>query len=367
MQILHVSKDSMLKDLVKDRIDYIKPRKEGLSYITDRLHAIDADNFEILSPMIDVVKIYGVIPLLVPQEIIQKRIKFYHDHNILVSTGSTITEYSILENSFETFVEEAEKVGFDIIEVGENSVDINLEEKQKIINTILSRNLKYHWKVGRKDPRHQLVIGKTLEKIEELMKIRDINEGASREGRGVDNNNNNKNNNSNKTDYDSKIIIEANEGFNVGIYDEKGLVKWSFIEALTANYPPSDFIFETPLESQQSAMIAEFGQRVNLAAITLNAVIQVESQRRGFLSKSSYDVSYNRKEPEGGPSSKFIYYIIKTKHPIEQGELITLTHLPRRTIQNAIDELKQQGLVTEKNSLGDTRKKVYSPIHSDWL
>ena len=38
----------------------------------------------------------------------------------------------------------------------------------------------------------------------------------------------------------------------------------------------------------------------------------------------------------------------KTKHPIKQGELITLTHLPRRTIQNALDELKQQGLVTEE-------------------
>src|SRR4029078_6226872 len=134
-------------------------------------------------------------------EIIQERIKFYHDHNILVSTGSTITEYSILENSFETFVEEAEKVGFDIIEVGENSIDINLEQKQKIINTILSRNLKYHWKVGRKDPRHQLGTGKTLEKIEELMKIRDINEGASR---GGDNNNNNDNNN---ISHDSKIIL----------------------------------------------------------------------------------------------------------------------------------------------------------------
>ena len=361
MQILHVSKDSMLKDLVKERIDSVKPRKEGLSYIIDRLHAIDADNFEILSPMIDVVKIYGVLPLLIPKETIQKRIKFYHDHDILVSTGSTITEYAIMENSFERFVAEAEKVGFDIIEVGENSIDINLEQKQKIIESILSRNLKYHWKVGRKDPRHQLGIGKTLEKIKELMKLRDTNARASRE---EDNNNKDINN---KISLDNKIILEANEGFNVGIYDEKGLVKWSFIEALTANYPPSDFIFETPLETQQSAMIVEFGQRVNLAAITLNAIIQVESQRRGFLSKSSYDVSYNRKEPEGGPSSKFLYYIIKTKHPIEQGELITLTRLPRRTIQNAIDELKQQGLVTEKNSLGDTRKKVYYPIHSDWL
>lgn len=358
MQILHVSKDSMLKDLVKERIDFNKPRKEGLSYILDRLQGIDTDNFEILSPMIDVVEIYGVFPLLVPETIIQKRIKFYHEYDILVSTGSTITEYAIMENSFEKYITEAAKIGFDIIEIGENSIDLNLEQKKKIIDSILSQNLTYHWKVGRKDPRHQLGVGKTLEKIEELMEIGNINEKASG---GTDHNHYDKNN------HDNKIILEANEGFNVGIYDEKGLIKWSFIEALTAKYPPSSYIFETPLESQQSAMIAEFGQRVNLAAINLNAVVQVESQRRGFLSKSSYDISYNRKEPEGGPAPKFLYYIIKTKHPIEQGELITLTHLPRRTIQNALDELKQQGLVTEKNSLNDTRKKVYSPIHSDWL
>ena len=56
-------------------------------------------------------------------------------------------------------------MGFDIIEVGENSIDIKLEQKQKIINTILSRNLKYNWKVGSKDRRHyQLGIGKTLRK-----------------------------------------------------------------------------------------------------------------------------------------------------------------------------------------------------------
>jgi hypothetical protein len=32
----------------------------------------------------------------------------------------------------------------------------------------------------------------------------------------------------------------------------------------TSKYPPSTFIFESPVESQQSALIAEFGQRVNL-------------------------------------------------------------------------------------------------------
>jgi len=44
-----------------------------------------------------------------------------------------------------------------------------------------------------------------------------------------------------------------------------------------------------------------------------------------------------------------------------------LTHLPRRTIQSAIEELKEQGLIIEKNSLEDTRRKVYFPIQSEWL
>ena len=56
-----------------------------------------------------------------------------------------------------------------------------------------------------------------------------------------------------------KIIFEANEGIGVGIYDEKGAVKWGFVGAITSKYPSNRFIFESPLESQQSALIAEFG------------------------------------------------------------------------------------------------------------
>ena len=61
-----------------------------------------------------------------------------------------------------------------------------------------------------------------------------------------------------------KVLIEANEGINVGIYDERGSVKWNFVGALTSKFPPSKFIFESPIESQQSALIVEFGQRVKL-------------------------------------------------------------------------------------------------------
>lgn len=328
----------MLDGLAKNRLDAKKPRKEGLTCTIDKFQGLDRENFSIIAPFVDVVKVYGALPMLVSDESLKKKIEFYHDFDIKVSTGSTITEFAIVESSLERFAKEAARAGFDMVEIGESSVDLSMAQKRKITEAVKSAGLEYQWKVGKKDPRHQLSLDDTLKKIDEAVKL-----------------------------DSKKIVIEANEGYNVGIYDEKGLVKWSFVGAMTNEYPPSTFIFEAPLESQQSALMAEFGQRVNLAEVHPEAIASVESQRRGFLAKSAFGVSYIRKDPEGGPASKFIYYIIKTQHPVEQGELMSLSHLPRRTVQAAVDDLKRQGLIIERSSLDDARKKVYQPIHSEWL
>ena len=328
----------MLDDLAKNRVDSKKPRKEGMTSTIDKLQGIDKENFSMIAPFIDVVKIYGALPMLVSEESLKRKIKFYHDIGVRVSTGSTITEFAVSESSLERFVKEAANVGFDIIEIGENSIDLSFDQKKKVSGTIKSAGLEFQWKVGKKDPRHQLGVDDTLDKIGEAVKL-----GSK------------------------KIVLEANEGINVGIYDEKALVKWSFVGAITNEYPPSTFIFEAPLESQQSALIAEFGQRVNLAEVHQDAVASIESQRRGFLSKSTFGISYLRRNPEGGPAAKFIYFVIRTKHPIEQSELVSMSHLPRRTVQAAVDDLKRQGLIIERNSLDDARKKVYQPVQSDWL
>ena len=164
-----------------------------------------------------------------------------------------------------------------------------------------------------------------------------------------------------------KVTLEANEGISVGIYDQNGSVIWNYVAALTNKYPPSTFIFEAPMASEQSALIAEFGQRVNLAEVSIDNIASVECQRRGFLSKSSFGMSFTQQQLNGSPASKFIYYLIKTKNPIEQSDLINLTHLPRRTVQSAIEDLKKHGFIIERNSFDDTRRKVYLPVKSEWL
>ena len=328
----------MLEEYAKNRIDGKKPRNEGRTYIIDKLEGLDKENLEVLAPFVDAVKIYGILPLLISEEILRKKVKFYHDQNIKVSTGSTISEYMVSENVFEKFIEEAAKIGFDIIEVGENNTNLNFEQKRKIAESIVTKDVDVQWKVGRKDPRHQLPLDVTLAKIEEAVKL------------GSD-----------------KVVLEANEGINVGIYDEKGVVRWNFVGALTAKFPPNTFIFEAPLESQQSALIAEFGQRVNLAEVRIEAASAIESQRRGFPTKAAFSVSNLSKNPEGSPAAKFVYFVMKSKHPIDQVELMNMTNLRTRTVQSAVEELKSQGLIIERSSLDDARKKLYTPVQSEWL
>ncbi|MGB7936413.1 MAG: phosphosulfolactate synthase, partial [Nitrososphaeraceae archaeon] len=255
----------MLDDLVKDRVDNNKPRHEGLTHTVDKLQFFDRETFKILASFIDEIKIHNTYPLLISDNLLQKRISYYHEFDIKVSTGSTLTEYAISDNYFDKFIEESARIGFDIIEIGENSIDLDIDKKKKFSDTILSKDLEFRWKIGKKDPRHQLGIDNTLVKVDDA-----LNAGAK------------------------KVTLEANEGISVGIYDQNGSVIWNYVAALTNKYPPSTFIFEAPLASEQSALIAEFGQRVNLAEVSIDNIASVESQRRGFLSKSSFGMSFTQ-------------------------------------------------------------------------
>ena len=328
----------MLDHLSIKRIDWQKPRAEGISYVVDKFQGFDNENFKIISPLIDMVKIYGALPLMISDDQLAKRISFYHDHDILVSVGSTLTEYALLEKSFDTYVEDVHRLGFDIIEIGENNIELPVEKKKQISDKLKSKNLTPIWKIGKKDPRRQLSFDQTIEKINEALAV-----GSE------------------------KILLEGNLGYAVSIYDEKGNIKWNVVGAVTSKISPNRIIFETPLEIQQSALIAEFGQRVNLGEINLENVMSIESQRKGFLSRSSYGISSMKKIAKGSPATKFIYYIIKTRNSMEQSDLINVTNLPRRTVQTGLEELKEQGLIVEKTNLDDIRKKIYQIVNDEWI
>lgn len=90
---------------------------------------------------------------MISYNLLQKRISYYHDFDIKISTGSTLTEFVISDNCFDKFIDEASEIGFDFIEIGENNVDLDIDKK-KFSETVLSKDLEFRWKIGKKDPRH---------------------------------------------------------------------------------------------------------------------------------------------------------------------------------------------------------------------
>jgi phosphosulfolactate synthase len=322
--------------LTLDRSDNEKPRLEGITSIIDKLQPLNIENFKNIVSYVDSVKIPQSCFLLYSPTELERRIKFYHEHNISVAIDSKITDYALANNNFNEYIRELLSFGFNILEV-EINVNNNFYDNQKISDIANSFDLELQWKFNQKKLGNDIYNENIFEKIKELLQV-------------------------SKT----KIILELDQKVNINIFNKN--TDWRFISSLISTYSQSNFIFETDIESLQINLISKFGERVNLGLIDPFHVGLIEWARRKVYSKldESFDKQSNSnfRNISGGPSVKFIYFIIKSLHPIDQTELMRISELPRRTIQASISELKRQGVIFEILDPNDARKKIYelSPL-----
>ena len=322
--------------LTLDRSDNEKPRLEGITSIIDKLQPLNIENFKNIVSYVDSVKIPQSCFLLYSPTELERRIKFYHEHNISVAIDSKITDYALANNNFNEYIRELLSFGFNILEV-EINVNNNFYDNQKISDIANSFDLELQWKFNQKKLGNDIYNENIFEKIKELLQV-------------------------SKT----KIILELDQKVNINIFNKN--TDWRFISSLISTYSQSNFIFETDIESLQINLISKFGERVNLGLIDPFHVGLIEWARRKVYSKldESFDKqsTSNYRNISGGPSVKFIYFIIKSIHPIDQTELMRISELPRRTVQASISELKRQGVIFEILDPNDARKKIYelSPL-----
>ena len=322
--------------LTLDRSDNEKPRLEGITSIIDKLQPLNIENFKNIVSYVDSVKIPQSCFLLYSPTELERRIKFYHEHNISVAIDSKITDYALANNNFNEYIRELLSFGFNILEV-EINVNNNFYDNQKISDIANSFDLELQWKFNQKKLGNDIYNENIFEKIKELLQV-------------------------SKT----KIILELDQKVNLNIFNKN--TDWRFISSLISTYSQSNFIFETDIESLQINLISKFGERVNLGLIDPFHVGLIEWARRKVYSKldESFDKqsTSNFRNISGGPSVKFIYFIIKSIHPIDQTELMRISELPRRTVQASISELKRQGVIFEILDPNDARKKIYelSPL-----
>ena len=75
--------------------DNEKPRLEGITSIIDKLQPLNIENFKNIVSYVDSVKIPQSCFLLYSPTELERRIKFYHEHNISVAIDSKITDYAL--------------------------------------------------------------------------------------------------------------------------------------------------------------------------------------------------------------------------------------------------------------------------------
>lgn len=117
--------------LTLDRTDNEKPRLEGITSIIDKLQPLDIENFKNIVSYVDSVKIPQSCFLLYSPTELERRIKFYHEHNISIAIDSKITDYALTNNTLNEYLRELPSFGFNIIEV-EVNMNNNFDDNQKI-------------------------------------------------------------------------------------------------------------------------------------------------------------------------------------------------------------------------------------------
>ena len=79
-----------------------------------------------------------------------------------------------------------------------------------------------------------------------------------------------------------KVIAEARESGNMGIYNDDGSANFSLILDIKKALDPNLILWEAPLKNQQVWFIKLLGPNVNLGNIATNEIISLETLRLGL-------------------------------------------------------------------------------------
>ncbi len=231
-----------------------KPRVNGLTMVMDKgLSVREVEDFlEVAGPHSDIIKLGWSTSYVTPN--LERKLKVYKDAGIPVYFGGTLFEAFIIRNQFDDYRRILDKYGMELAEVSDGSIEIAHEEKCEYIRK-LSGQVTVISEVGSKDAAKILAPYKWIN----LMKA-EIEAGAW------------------------KVIAEAREAGNVGIFRDSGEVRQGLIDEILTQIPAEAIIWEAPQKAQQVWFIKLIGSNINLGNIAPADVIPVETLRLGLRS-----------------------------------------------------------------------------------
>jgi phosphosulfolactate synthase len=231
-----------------------KPRNSGLTMVMDKglsLRQVE-DLIETAGHNTDIVKLGWATSYVTPN--LSEKLQLYRDAGIPVYFGGTLFEAFIVRNQFDDYCRLLDKYQLQHAEVSDGSITIPHEVKCEYIHK-LKNQVTVISEVGSKDVQKIFAPYKWIQ----LMKS-ELEAGSW------------------------KVIAEARESGNVGIYRDSGEVRQGLVDEILTQVPGEDIIWEAPQKAQQVWFIKLLGANVNLGNIAPFDMIPLETIRLGLRS-----------------------------------------------------------------------------------
>ncbi len=306
-------------------------RSAGKTMVLDRYLQGTVDSVRMLHGFVDCVKIGWGLSYILDEETLRSRIESFKKAGVTVSSGGTMLEIAVSKGKYMKALDGIARVGFDTIELSEGVVEIPRHIKREIAEFVRSSGLRLHTEVGRKNPKSQLSLEETIDRISQMMDL------------GGD-----------------LVIIEGREtGRSVEIYDDSGEIKWDWVERIRDSCPEDKLMFEAPQERQQTELILKLGPKVNLGNVSAESIGALATQRLGLRGDTLGALVENPVQG-ASPAALFIYHVLQTHGSMDQTRMMSITGLQRRTVQKAIAYLIGNGFVRKTPDHRDMRRHIYS-------
>jgi phosphosulfolactate synthase len=234
-----------------------KPRQVGITHVLDRgLSVSEIEGLiEVAGAFVDLVKLGWGTALATGN--LPAKLECYKRHGIPVMLGGTLTELAISQDRLERLVAWLHELELVYIEISDGTITIDHGRKLELIAT-LSQEFTVLSEVGSKDNTRIMAPYKWVEQIE-----LELEAGAW------------------------KVIAEARESGNVGIFRHDGEVRMGLIDEIAHAIAPEKILFEAPRKDQQVWFVRRFGPDVNLGNIVPEDVLSLETIRLGLRSDTA--------------------------------------------------------------------------------
>jgi phosphosulfolactate synthase len=247
---------------IDERRSRAKPRTSGLSMvIDDGLPLAYAQSVvETAAPYIDLMKIKTGTARLYARPQLEAKLAMYKAAQVRPFVGGQFHEYvfaTLGEAALPRFYEEALALGFETIEISDNTVPLTDRQRHDQIAAAVRAGLQVFGEVGSKE---------TLSNPSLLVRQAQIcfEAGAA------------------------LVLVEAAE-----LVDDAGRVRAATLETIRRELPAERVMIELPgpwiagvrqcdIEAMKKVVFAEFGPNVNLANIDVRTIFDTEAQRVGL-------------------------------------------------------------------------------------